>query len=116
MFHDSKGQQHPLASLFNLQAKGPEGHVATELKEMLHSHLEKVRPILQECHAAGDPSVAIAAMESAKVIAFLRSLSRATAALESLLSVCRESSSVQVLEAKLVQTDPRNEDHEDLPC
>ena len=36
--------------------------------------------------------------------------------LESLLSVCRESSSVQVLEAKLVQTDPRNEDHEDLPC
>ncbi|CAL1171057.1 unnamed protein product, partial [Cladocopium goreaui] len=93
-------QQHPMASLFTLQVKGSEGNLAAaaELKEMLNTHLEKVVPTLQEM-AAGDPAAAIASMGSAEVVTFLRTLSRATAALESMLSVCRECSSTQVLEA-----------------
>lgn len=95
-----EGQQHPMASLFTLQVKGSEGNLAAaaELKEMLNTHLEKVVPTLQEM-AAGDPAAAIASMGSAEVVTFLRTLSRATAALESMLSVCRECSSTQVLEA-----------------
>lgn len=96
-----EGQQHPMASLFNLQVKGSDGNLAVpaaELKEMLSSHLEVV-PTLQECMAEGDPAVAIAKMESTRVVSFLRTLSRATAALESMLSVCRECSSTQVMEA-----------------
>eukprot|EP00434_Breviolum_minutum_P046013 symbB.v1.2.041395.t1/scaffold8144.1/size7532/1 len=38
-------------------------------------------------------------MEEGQVLPFLRSLSLVSAALEGLLSVCREGSSVQVLEA-----------------
>ncbi|CAJ1338979.1 unnamed protein product [Effrenium voratum] len=95
-----EGQQHPMASLFNLQAKGADGNlaVAAELKDMLSCHLQKVLPALEE-FASGDPNAAIAAMETAKVTAFLRDLSRVTSVLESLLSVCREGSSVQILEA-----------------
>eukprot|EP00435_Cladocopium_sp_Y103_P005670 s596_g1.t2 len=95
-----EGQQHPMASLFTLQVKGSEGNLAAaaELKEMLNTHLEKVVPTLKEM-ATGDPAAAIASMDSAEVVTFLRTLSRATAALESMLSVCRECSSTQVLEA-----------------
>ncbi|CAJ1385999.1 unnamed protein product [Effrenium voratum] len=95
-----EGQQHPMASLFNLQARGPDGNlaVAAELMEMLHVNLEQAEPTLKEC-LPGDPYAILGAMEESKVAALLRSVSRAASALEGLLCVCREGSSVQVLEA-----------------
>ncbi|CAJ1369002.1 unnamed protein product [Effrenium voratum] len=89
-----------MASLFNLQARGPDGNlaVAAELMEMLHVNLEQAEPTLKEC-LPGDPYAILGAMEESKVAALLRSVSRAASALEGLLCVCREGSSVQVLEA-----------------
>ena len=95
-----EGQQHPMASLFNLQARGPDGHlaIASELKNMLASNLDQAEGTLKEC-LKGDPFVILGSMEEGQVLPFLRSLSLVSAALEGLLSVCREGSSVQVLEA-----------------
>ncbi|CAE7479082.1 UPL2 [Symbiodinium sp. CCMP2456] len=96
-----EGQQHPMAGLFNLQARGPDGNlaVAAELEDMLNSNFQKAEPMLNQCVPGSDPYTALAAADDAQVSAFLRSISRSAAALEGLLSVCREGSSVQVLEA-----------------
>ncbi|CAE7479156.1 Huwe1 [Symbiodinium sp. CCMP2456] len=99
-FTSLEGQQHPVASLFNLQAKCEDGGAAVgaELKEMLSTNLEKVLPILKEC-AAGDPHVVMSSMETSQVLAFLQALSRVCSVLEDLLSIAREGSSLQVMEA-----------------
>ncbi|CAE7883544.1 TOM1, partial [Symbiodinium microadriaticum] len=99
-FTSLEGQQHPVASLFNLQAKCEDAGAAVgaELKEMLSTNLEKVLPILKEC-AAGDPHVVMSSMETSQVLAFLQALSRVCSVLEDLLSIAREGSSLQVMEA-----------------
>eukprot|EP00930_Biecheleria_cincta_P024231 TRINITY_DN17362_c0_g1_i1.p1 TRINITY_DN17362_c0_g1~~TRINITY_DN17362_c0_g1_i1.p1 ORF type:complete len:3719 (+),score=933.30 TRINITY_DN17362_c0_g1_i1:1202-11158(+) len=98
-----EGHQHPMASLFNLQARGPDGNlaVAAALKEMLGEHLGKAGAFLRErlTTPGGDPYLELAAAGDESVAGFLQSLSRVSSALEGLLAVCREGSSVQVLEA-----------------
>eukprot|EP00445_Apocalathium_hangoei_P020546 CAMPEP_0203898300 /NCGR_PEP_ID=MMETSP0359-20131031/40855_1 /ASSEMBLY_ACC=CAM_ASM_000338 /TAXON_ID=268821 /ORGANISM="Scrippsiella Hangoei, Strain SHTV-5" /LENGTH=1115 /DNA_ID=CAMNT_0050821353 /DNA_START=121 /DNA_END=3465 /DNA_ORIENTATION=- len=101
-----EGQPHPLGSLFNLQAAGPSGNAAvlSALQEMLKSHHAEVfKFITDHLHGSGDPYQALAAQISSGNIggvnSFLRSLSGLTAVLEGLQAVCREGTSVQVLEA-----------------
>ncbi|CAE8665746.1 unnamed protein product, partial [Polarella glacialis] len=117
-----EGQQHPLGSLFGVQASRPNpganpgapiavpdvSPVLKLLQDMLSSHHGQTMafvtarvPLL----GSTDPYEALAACPVNEVMGFLRSLSGAMTALEGLLSVCREGSSGLPLESL---TEPLN--------
>lgn len=99
-----EGQQHPLGSLFNVQAAGTNGNVTAlaELESILKRHREHVMAFASEhLQTSADPYQVLASLEPAKVEAFLRALSGVSAALEGLVAVFREGASWVVLDCVL---------------
>eukprot|EP00927_Polykrikos_kofoidii_P003483 TRINITY_DN11382_c0_g4_i2.p1 TRINITY_DN11382_c0_g4~~TRINITY_DN11382_c0_g4_i2.p1 ORF type:complete len:3793 (+),score=824.17 TRINITY_DN11382_c0_g4_i2:147-11525(+) len=97
-----EGQQHPLGSLFNLEAAGPASNtrVVSMLQEMLKKHHAHIVGFMQDhLRGAAEPYGILAKLDIAKVDGFLRALSGVTTILEGILAVLREGATVQVLES-----------------